>query len=488
MGCALVSLRHRGPPEVRIAALVFAALGFGFAPQPVAAADAARPPLATLADELRYGAAEHPKVLERFGGAYADTRLARYVQQVGERVVAGVGSPYAFRFTVLDSPHVGALSAPGGYVYVTRGLLGLANSEAELAAVLAHEAVHVLERHGALRLAEEEAFWAERAEHGLEGLRAHLDTQTRVQEFEADRSGIWLAARAGYDPMGQARLLEAMAQDLAFRTRIALEHDRPPPRVLTSHPAYAERIAEAVAAAADIEAETTPSDGWSVGRSEFLAMIDGISYGAVPDKGMAVGPTFVRTDIGVSLSFPRGYELLTESSTLLGAGPNGERVFLRHIYTQGRRIRLAPFLVNNYGLPLGIREVREFEVAGLAAVTGWGGRQTESGPVDIFLTLIRRSALVLLRLEVSVPVAAPEEAKRAARDAVLGLRMLTRAERTAAAPLRLEVREAGPATTVHGMVEGMGFVDHAEDRLRLLNALDAGEEVRPGRRLKVIVR
>ena len=466
-----------GPP------LLAAALLAGLAAAPL--------PPATPADELRLGAAEHPKVLDRYGGVYADARVADYVQRVGERVVAEVANPYAFRFTVLDSPRVTALSAPGGYVYVTRGLLALANSEAELAAVLAHEAAHVLERHGVRRLAEEAAFWAEHRAEGVDALREHMDSRIRMQELEADRIGIRLAARAGYHPMGQAWLLQSMARHLAFRTRIAQEHGHPPPEVEPSHPAFPERLAAAAAVAEAVAAEARRDPrtaAWAVGRAAYLDAIDGIAWGGTPEKGMAVGPIYTRTETAVALAFPPGYELGTDATTLLGVGPHGARVSLRHIYTRGRQIRLLPFLIGNYGFSQHFHEVREFEVAGLAAVAGHGRRPTDAGDVEVHVTLVRRFPDLMLRLDVTIPSAAPAEARRSARDAVLGLRVLNAAERAAAAPLRVEVREAPAAATVPALAARMGFVDRAEEQLRLLNGIGPDDGLPADRRVKLIVR
>ena len=103
-------------------------------------------------DEARIGQEEHPKILAEFGGEYADPKIVAYVNSIGQFLLQTSETPKArFTFTVLNSPVVNAFALPGGYVYVTRGLLALAGSEAELAGVIAHEVGHVTARHSANR-------------------------------------------------------------------------------------------------------------------------------------------------------------------------------------------------------------------------------------------------------------------------------------------------------------------------------------------------
>ncbi|MEE8276665.1 MAG: M48 family metalloprotease, partial [Alphaproteobacteria bacterium] len=104
------------------------------------------------AEERRVGAEEHPKVLKHFGGAYADSAVAAYVDGIGQSLARGSElSDLRFTFTVIDSDVVNAFALPGGYIYVTRGLMALASSEAELAGVIAHEIGHMTARHAAQR-------------------------------------------------------------------------------------------------------------------------------------------------------------------------------------------------------------------------------------------------------------------------------------------------------------------------------------------------
>ena len=177
--------------------------------------------------ERRIGAEEHPKILKEFGGAYEDPKLSGYIAAIGGRLAAASELPdMRVTITVLNSPIVNAMALPGGYVYVTRGLLALAQNEAEVAGVIGHEIGHVVARHTAARLSR-----AQVAQFGLIGLAVlgsatglpagtgrlastlaslHLQGFSREQEFEADTLGIRYMSRVGYDPEAMATFLSVV--------------------------------------------------------------------------------------------------------------------------------------------------------------------------------------------------------------------------------------------------------------------------------------
>lgn len=163
--------------------------------------------------------AQHPRILATYGGEYADPKLERMVAKVVGNLTTVAGNPgQAYRITILNSPNVNAFALPGGYLYVTRGLLALANDSAELAAVLAHEMGHVTANHGIARQqAEAEAELATKAATELFGqssvaevaaLRGKLKLAqfSRNQELEADVIGIRSSGQAGFDQIGRAHV------------------------------------------------------------------------------------------------------------------------------------------------------------------------------------------------------------------------------------------------------------------------------------------
>ena len=241
----------------------------------------------TPEEEARLGAEQHPKVIEAYGGVYDDPAIRDYVEGVMKRIGKASDKPdMPFRVTVLDTHKINAFALPGGYTYVTRGLLALANSEAELAGVIGHEIAHVTERHtakrrrnagGAVALSILVGVFA-----GTQGV--HPDAATdlvlvggmlalasygRGHEYEADTKGIESLARAGYDPNGQANLLAGLQREAEFFKREGGND------WFASHPNTEDRIARARQKAAEQEVLDVPR----LGIEEHLAAIDGMIYG-----------------------------------------------------------------------------------------------------------------------------------------------------------------------------------------------------------------
>jgi len=184
-------------------------------------------------DEAKLGAKQHKEIVKEFGGAYQDPALGRYVSSLGTLLARTSELPdLKFTFTVLDSPIVNAFALPGGYVYVTRGLLALAENEAEVAGVLSHEIGHVTARHAAERYGQ--AMAAKLATAGLGILFGSgpevqaantlsalaLSSWSRDQEFEADTLGVRYLTRGGFDPGAMASFLAKLQANSRLQAKL----------------------------------------------------------------------------------------------------------------------------------------------------------------------------------------------------------------------------------------------------------------------------
>ena len=174
-------------------------------------------------EENNIGAREHPKIIKAFGGIYEDKNLQEYINNIGNRLASNSELPdIRWTFTILDSPVVNAFALPGGYIYVTRGLISLANDESEIASVIGHEIAHVTARHTAERHAK-----ATISGLGLEildiiigrpivsnlaniGVQGILSSFSRSQELEADKLGIRYIKKSNYDTEGSTRFLSRL--------------------------------------------------------------------------------------------------------------------------------------------------------------------------------------------------------------------------------------------------------------------------------------
>src|ERR1051325_5157720 len=180
--------------------------------------------------EVTPAAREHSRILAAYGGAWQDARLESLITHTVDRLVAASERPsLKYRVTILNSPAINAFALPNGQLYVTRGLLALANDTSELSSVLSHEMAHVIARHAAIR--EDQAKQAslvtrvasdvfndpQMGAMALARSKIQLASFSRAQELEADGVGVGISQRAGFDPYGAVRFLTAMGRNAELR-------------------------------------------------------------------------------------------------------------------------------------------------------------------------------------------------------------------------------------------------------------------------------
>lgn len=239
------------------------------------------------ANDRAVGAQAHPQLLQQYGGRYSGSQAA-LVDRVGRRVAVQSGLSRDggdFTITLLNSPVENAFAVPGGYVYVTRQLLALMNSEAELASVLGHEVAHVAARHANKRATRSTVGGIAAAVLGaitgsdLVGRAASTGAQlytlgfSRSQEYEADTLGIRYITGAGYTPHAAADMLAALNDDAQLEAAIGGRRAGPP-TWLSTHPNGADRVRRAQ----NLANQTGRPDLTGVQDANFLRQLDGLPY------------------------------------------------------------------------------------------------------------------------------------------------------------------------------------------------------------------
>src|SRR5918998_5834899 len=223
---------------------------------------------------------DHERLVAAFGGEVRAPQAQRLLTDITNRLVMATDRPdESYQVTILNSPVVNAFALPNGRLYVTRGLLALANDSSEVAAVLSHEIAHVTLRHASQRselqarsdlierVAENVLNDAEEAAVAQSQARSTLASFSRAQELEADQTGVKVLARAGFDPFRAPRFLTALG-------RSGTSSDSSSTERTASHPRTNERVARALQAArrADVS-------GGETGRLSYLTALDGLAYG-----------------------------------------------------------------------------------------------------------------------------------------------------------------------------------------------------------------
>lgn len=278
---------------------------------------------------------QHPQLLAQFGGSY-DGKQAKYVAGIGEKLATAAGIGGRCHFTLVNTDVVNAFAVPGCYIYVTRGLLGLVNSEDELASVLAHEIGHITANHSGAQqrqsvlsqigvLAVEAITGSDRlakiagAAAGLNSLR-----YSREHEYEADDLGLTYLRKAGYDPYAAPDMLGLLQrnQDYQAGARGKESGAKSIPEWALTHPLTQNRVERALKAAEHTGEErgAIPEKG-----AEYLREIDGLLYGDDPVQGFVLGRSFAHPEMRIAFEAPPGFTLTNSPQAVLIEGPDGTR-------------------------------------------------------------------------------------------------------------------------------------------------------------------
>ena len=283
----------------------------------------------TVEDEVQAGSGLDQQVRQQIG-TVTDSPVSPFVEELGLRL-AGYAepNPYRFRFAVIDQAEPNAFAAPGGYVYVSRGLLTLVESEDELAGVLGHEISHVTRRHH-VRQAQRSILPGILSVPGrvvgvvnedvgrvmTSPLDAYVAGYSRSQETEADTVGMGVAARAGYEPGALALILDRIedtATMLSGQQRQASWTD--------THPTTPDRVANIEQRGAQLEVAQVPP--LMANRDKFLDLLDGLWIGENPEAGVFEGQRFIQPALGIEITFPDGWQTFN-SASMVGAVTQSE--------------------------------------------------------------------------------------------------------------------------------------------------------------------
>jgi predicted Zn-dependent protease len=289
------------------------------------------------AAEVEAGRQAHQQVIAE-QGVYANPRLQAYVNDLGQRLARqSHRSQLTWTFTVLDSPEVNAFALPGGYVYVTRGILAYLDSEAELAGVIGHEIGHVTARHGAQRATSQQRagigvlaatiLGAVLESQGVSGAgrvasevsqnvaAGYIASYSRDQELQADELGAEYLARNQYNPQNMVDVIGALKAQERFAAEAAKAEGRQAPsgaNWLSSHPSNDQRLAEIRRIAGKYKGSYSED-----GRSRYQQAIDGMAFGESADQGVTRGRHFYHEGLGIALTAPQGWKIDNSPSAIL---------------------------------------------------------------------------------------------------------------------------------------------------------------------------
>jgi predicted Zn-dependent protease len=439
-------------------------------------------------------AQEHQQTVQQFGGEVGG-QLGALVDQIGGRLTQQANARGRINpdFTLLNSPVANAFATPGGRVYVTRQLLALMNSEDELAFVLGHEAGHIAANHSGER---QTGSILTQVLSGLAGIftgsslatqavgllaQSQLASFSRNQELESDRLGIRYMAGTGYNPLEAAEILDTLDTYGRLQARFSGREDdqRAAPSWFSTHPTSAARVRQV-----RTEAQRTGRTATPAARERWLNLIDGMLFDDDPRQGVIEGRSFRHPDLRLAFDAPSGYGIQNGTTSVGVSGRDGQAVFSTLPYNGD----LESFAVQALRRHVGQAQVQasppqRTTINGLPAVVVQARAGTSNGVADLTIVAYEfsRSQAYYVAALTRGRGAGPFEAM------FNSVRRLTPQEAAAIRPRVIDVVTVGPRDTVESLARRMAYSTYQTERFRVLNGLTAGEPVRPGQRVKLVV-
>lgn len=346
--------------------------------------------------EIAVGRTNHPKIIAQYG-RYKDEELQAYVQSVGDKLaIVSHRENLVYRFTVLDSSVINAFALPGGYIYITRGLMSYLNSEAELAAVLGHEIGHVTARHGVRQQSAAQAvnlgyaigalFFPELRAADAQNLfnlfgGALLSGYGREHELEADGLGAEYLARSGYDPSAMIEVIRVLKDQEVFAAEQAKKQGREIQGyhgVFASHPDNDTRLKEVVAGAN----KYASTQKGAIKPKEYLHHINSMTFGDSEEQGIRSGHHFYHLALGFGLRFPDGWQINNKPDSLQAISAGGKALIEMGAGDLNRKLSPKEFIKQRLKIK-NLASGRELNVNGLTGYTGLFDAKGQSARVAV---------------------------------------------------------------------------------------------------------
>jgi predicted Zn-dependent protease len=455
------------------------------------------------AQEKSEGAKYHPEILKEFGGSMQSPQTA-YVVRVGKNIAvqSQLGNAESdFNVTLLNSPVNNAFAIPGGYVYITRQLVALCNSEAEMAGVLGHEVGHTAARHSKKRQRQStianilgvggSILGAVLGDSGGllgavgGGLKQYSGTlaqifslkYSRSQEEEADDLGIRYLSQAGYDPTALSAMLNSLAMQTAVDSRVSGLGDNRVPEWASTHPDPARRVVRAATNARKFTPNTNR-------RAEaHLTAINGMLYGDDPAQGVVEGQDFLHPDIRMKFTAPTGFGIQNGTDAVSINGNGGKAIFTQGSFTGDRQAYVVAAFKSvsgqNQTIPVG--EIRRTTINGIPAFYTSSVVNTQQGAREV----------TVFAYEWNGNVAYHFIAIAAANTNPFGgmfnsMARLNASQAASIKPRNLRVVTVGSRDSVASLASRMAYPNLQTERFLALNGLSNNASLAPGRKVKIV--
>ncbi len=451
--------------------------------------------LMTEAQEINLGKQAHQQVMKQYR-PYNDPALQSYVEGlVDELGKKSHRANLVYHVTVLDSPQINAFALPGGYLYITRGIMVYMNSEAELAGVLGHELGHITARHGVRQQSAGTVAGilgagvgiltgsGQAAQAANIGSTALIRGYGRSHELEADRLGAEYLANVGYDPQEMLNVVEILKDQEEFDKQLAKEEGREPRAyhgTFSTHPANDARLQEVVGAANNIKTAATRE----AGREKFLKYMDGAVLGTSEKDGVIRKNKFYHTDLNLFVEFPEGWKVDNLPDRLIAQPKTGDAQL--QITVDDLNKKQTPKEYLNEQFKGQISNGQPVQTANFQGYTGYTNLNTKGGKVPSRVAAVFQGKRIYQVLIAGKDGNALNKYDAAGLTTIKSMRQLKNAERILAKPKNIKLIRAKSGDTFASLAKRSDIATHAEEQLRLLNGMYPDGEPKAGQLIKIV--
>ena len=447
--------------------------------------------------EIKIGHEASQEVAKQYR-TYNDDELQAYVSLIGQRLAALSHRPgIEYHFQVVDSDVVNAFALPGGWIYVSRGLLAYLNTEAELAAVIGHEIGHVTARHSVQQHSQGMmstvgstaatilggSYVGQAASYAGAALTRGYG---REMELEADRLGAEYLARAGYSPDSMIDVVRVLKHQEEFEIERAKAENRDPRvyhGVFSTHPDQDTRLQEIIESVSDYATHERQDN-----RALYLAKINGLAFGPKGSEGVMRGNTFYHSGLGTAMKFPPGWQTKNYPDRLLIVAPhNSATIEVRATPLPNATLSPHRFMMTRVqpgALEDGESFLTEDGYEGYTAIAP--NTKSPYGNRSVRYSVVYANNFVYV-----FSGAAKNKAEAYRYDpyfvgSAKSLRELEEEEYDKARPVQIQIVSAGDGTTIEQLAEGAPIPRYSVQQHRLINDLYPDGEPKTGDLVKII--
>lgn len=447
--------------------------------------------LMSEAEEISLGQKLDPKIIEQYG-YYSDPALQEYVNQLGQKIAqVSHRSDLVFHFKIVDTPMINAFALPGGYVYITRGILAHLNSEAQISCILGHEIGHVTARHAVKQITKARAYqigvltasvFAPEVSHFQDifdiVMLGILQGYGRKNEFQADQLGQEYAFKAGYNPEDAVNFFQTLkgieSESGNKRERSFLAD------LFASHPPLEERMekdterARILLAPGEKAVASFPN--------QYKSQLDGLLYGDDPENGIIVDNTFKHRDLCFELTFPEDWKITNEKTKVWAKDPQREWFITLTLHDLAKKITPEEYAGKRARI-IGFKIVsgETIKINSLPAYVGRGRK----GSISLKFAYVFKGDKVYC-IGGAAPRAEFGKAEDEFTKTIFSFRGLSVAEAKEIKAARIRLYTIKEGDTLRSIAQKeLGDIEKAKEIARL-NGLDPQMPLREGDKLKLI--